>query len=326
MESNFKPKPWARNPHVQTIFASLNLRAAGKNPMVDCSEEVIVDGGSGVRLLGYHSVHPQENGRSLILLIHGWEGSSDSTYVLSTGRYFFNKGYDIFRLNLRDHGDSHHLNEGLFHGALIDETFNASRNIAHLSENKPCHIVGFSLGGNFALRVALRHSASKIANLKHVICISPSLDPHKATVSIDEGHFAYHHYFLRKWKRSLAKKQAIFPEQYDFNDVLKLKTCMEITDAIIPRYAQFHDSREYFSNYTLLGDALKDISNSVTIIASEDDPVIPVDDLYSLCENNNIRLLIQRYGGHCGFLDPFPFGCWYERKIYDIIESEEGDG
>ena len=326
MESNFKPKPWARNPHMQTIFSSLKIRATGGNPMVDCAEEIIVDGGDDVRLLGYYSVHPREIGRGLVLLIHGWEGSSDSTYIRSTGRYLFKKGYDIFRLNLRDHGNSHHLNEGLFHGVLIDETFNAARNIAHLSKDKPYHIVGFSLGGNFALRVALRHSASKIANLKHIICISPSLDPHKATVSIDEGYFAYHHYFLRKWKRSLAKKQAIFPDKYDFNDVLKLKTCMEITNAVIPQYTQFHDHREYFNNYTLLGDIFKDLSNPVTIIASEDDPVIPVDDLYSLCENNDMRLLIQRYGGHCGFLDPFPFGCWYERKIYDILESDEGDG
>ncbi|MBE9546811.1 MAG: alpha/beta fold hydrolase [Proteobacteria bacterium] len=326
MEDGFKPKPWARNSHLQTIFASLGIRVAGKNPMVDCSEEMIIDGGNGVRLLGYHSVHPQENGRGLILLIHGWEGSSDSTYILSTGRYLYKKGYDIFRLNLRDHGNSHHLNEGLFHGALIDETFNAIRNIAHLSGGRPYCIVGFSLGGNFALRAALKHSTSKIANLKRVICISPSLDPHKATISIDESPFVYHYYFLKKWKRSLMKKQEIFPDKYNFDDALGLKTCMEITDVVIPRYTQFCDHREYFDSYTLSGDIFKDLSVPVTVIASEDDPVIPVDDLYSMRKNSSIQLLIQRYGGHCGFLDPFPFGCWYERKIYDILESEKAVG
>ena len=45
MESNFKTKPWTRNPHMQTIFSSLKIRATGGNPMVDCAEEIIVDGG-----------------------------------------------------------------------------------------------------------------------------------------------------------------------------------------------------------------------------------------------------------------------------------------
>ena len=133
----FLPAVWARSPHIQTIFGSLRLRAAGKNEMADVAREVITDAGNGGRLLGYHSRQPVRSPRGLIILIHGWEGSSDSTYVLSTGRYFFRRGYDIFRLNLRDHGRSHHLNQGLFHGALTDETARAVGNIARLLPDCP---------------------------------------------------------------------------------------------------------------------------------------------------------------------------------------------
>ena len=153
-----RPAFWARSPHVQTIFGSLKLRAVGKNEMTDASQEVITDAGPGVRLLGFHSRQRGRSPRGLIILIHGWEGSSDSTYILSTGRFFFRLGYDIFRLNLRDHGQSHHLNPGLFHGALTDETAQAVANAARLLPDLPCYLVGFSLGGNFALRIALRQS------------------------------------------------------------------------------------------------------------------------------------------------------------------------
>ena len=156
----FLPAVWARSPHIQTIFGSLGLRAAGKNEMAVVAREVITDAGNGSRLLGYHSRQPVRSPRGLIILIHGWEGSSDSTYVLSTGRFFFRRGYDIFRLNLRDHGRSHHLNRGLFHGALTDETAQAVGNIARLLPDRPCYLIGFSLGGNFALRIALRQSDS----------------------------------------------------------------------------------------------------------------------------------------------------------------------
>jgi predicted alpha/beta-fold hydrolase len=163
---DFLPALWARSPHVQTIFGSLRIRAAGKNEMTDASQEVITDAGNGGRLLGYHSRQPVRSPRGLIILIHGWEGSSDSTYVLSTGRFFFRRGYNIFRLNLRDHGRSHHLNRELFHGALTEETAQAVGNIARLLPHRPCYLIGFSLGGNFALRIALRQSSTPIPTLR----------------------------------------------------------------------------------------------------------------------------------------------------------------
>jgi predicted alpha/beta-fold hydrolase len=169
-EDYFKPQSWAKNPHLQTIFGSLRIRAAGKNPMLESSREVILDAGKGVRLLGYHSRQAGKEGCPLVLLIHGWEGSSESTYMLSTGRYLFSKGCDIFRLNLRDHGASHHLNEGLFHGARIDEVFYAARQVSCLARGL-FFIAGFSLGGNFALRIALRASDSGIPNLREIIGI-----------------------------------------------------------------------------------------------------------------------------------------------------------
>ena len=320
-EEEFNPKPWARNPHVQTFFKSLKLMALGKNSMADCAQKMIIDGGNDVRLLGYHSRHPDNSGKGLIMLLHGWEGSSDSVYILRAGKYFFDNGYDIFRLNLRDHGDSHHLNEGLFHGGLIEEAATATQNIAGLSGGKPFYIMGFSLGGNFALRIALKQKETKFENLTHIFSVSPVMDPHKTTVVIDRNNPFYRNYFLKKWMRSLRKKQNAFPDIYKIDEVYKMKTVMEVTDYIIPRYSHFKNHEEYFSTYTLLGDAFNELSKPATIITSEDDPVIPVNDFYGLQDHDNLNLLVQRYGGHCGFLDPFPFGCWYERKIDSILKN-----
>jgi predicted alpha/beta-fold hydrolase len=290
--------------------------------MLDSSREMIIDGGDGVRLLGYYSTQSHLTPRGLVTLIHGWEGSSDSTYIQSLGKYLYEKGYNIFRLNLRDHGNSHHLNEGLFHGALTEETFQAVRNISRLAAGIPYYLVGFSLGGNFSLRIALKHADLEIPCLKHVFCISPSLDPYKATLSIDKSIPIYRYYFLKKWKRSLQKKQSCFPNLYDFRNLLKENTCMALTEAIMPYYPDFKSYRAYFNRYTLLENALIDLSIPVTIISSEDDPIVPVTDLYELKKNNYLRILIQKYGGHCGFMDFFPFTCWFEKKIADILLKE----
>lgn len=323
IKETFNPRPWARNPHLQTFLKSLKILKPGKNAMVDCAQRMIVDAGSGVRLLGYYSKHVDNASKGLMVILHGWEGSSDSVYILRTGKYFFDRGYDIFRLNLRDHGDSHYLNEELFHGGLIEETATAVQNLAKLADAKPYYILGFSLGGNFALRIALKQAETKIVNLTHVFGISPVLDPHKATIAIDRNSPFYRNYFLKKWLRSLKKKQDAFPNIYKIDAVFSLKTVMEITDYIIPRYSPFKDHREYFSTYTLLGNVFSALSVPVTIITAEDDPVIPINDFYGLHKHDKLDLSIQRYGGHCGFLDPFPFGSWYERKIFGIIQNHE---
>ncbi len=320
------PVRWARNPHVQTIFGSLSLRATGVNEMVLAAKEVLVDAGQGIRLLGYHSTHAASHSRGLMIVIHGWEGSSDSTYVVCTGRYFYRQGYDIFRLNLRDHGRSHHLNRGLFHGALTDETANAVGNIATILKGLPCYLIGFSLGGNFALRIALRQSISAIPNLRRVFAISPALDPYRSTLAIDQSMPVYRSYFLHKWKRSLRKKQRCFPELYHFDSILHHTSCMALTEAIMPWYSEFKNYHDYFSRYTLTGETLRSLAMPVTIITSGDDPVVPVGDFLRLPQNPSLDVSIQKYGGHCGFLDPFPMGCWYERHIEEVINQEKNDG
>jgi len=320
---SFSPAIWERNPHFQSILGSMKFRLSNKNKMIETSKEMIIDAGNGVRLQGYYSHQPSAVPKGLVTLIHGWEGSSDSTYIQSTGHYLFEKGYDIFRLNLRDHGNSHHLNEGIFHCTLIEETFQAVFNISQLADSMPYYIVGFSLGGNFSLRIALMLQPSQIPNLSRIFCISPPLDPYKVTLAIDKGLPIYRIYFLNKWKRSLLKKQSLFPGRYDFQNILKEKTCMSLTEAIMPYHPDFSDYREYFKHYTLMGNVFRSLAIPVTIITSEDDPIVPVMDFHNLGQNDNLQILIQRHGGHCGFLYFFPFRCWYERTIAHMLMKEQ---
>ena len=313
----FKPSFVFRSPHVQSILASSQLRVRRKNTMLTNSCEKIITTSSGSRLQSFLSRHPAPKG--MIILLHGWEGSSSSAYILATGDYFYNLGFSVYRLNLRDHGDSHHLNEGLFHGALLEETFEAVNYLSQNSENLPVYLIGFSMGGNFALRIAMTHSRIPITNLKHVFAISPPLDPYKTTLAIDNGYFFYRKYFLKKWKRSLIKKQQLFPEKYNFNQMLKAKTCMELTENIMPYFPELPSYREYFKLYTLQNNSFQKLNIPVRVFISEDDPVIPLEDYQSLQENDFFRISKQKYGGHCGFLDLFPVRCWINGKIAEII-------
>lgn len=281
------------------------------------SREVIISTPAGSRLLSFLSSHPTSKG--LIILLHGWEGSSSSAYILSSGAFFYSLGFSICRLNLRDHGESHHLNEGLFHGALLQETFDAVNYISRKQADIPVYLIGFSLGGNFALRIAIKHRFTPVANLKHVFAVSPPLDPYKSSLAIDNGYFFYRRYFLKKWKQSLIKKQQLFPKKYDFKKMLKARTCMELTEDIMPYFPGMASYRDYFNLYTLKNDSFQNLNISVKIFIAEDDPVIPYEDYSNLKENEFFQISRQKFGGHCGFIELFPSRCWYNQKIAEII-------
>jgi len=314
----FNPPFLLKPAGVQTALASAGMRAWGKNSMIDAAREIILTTVDGVRLLGSMSRQSQPHNKGLVVLLHGWEGSSESTYIRTTGRFLFNRGFDVFRLNLRDHGPSHHLNTGIFYAVLLDEVFDAVRQISEAEQKKPVFIAGFSLGGNFALRVARRCATRPIDNLRQVFSISPVLNPDKATDRIDNNRFLLK-YFLKKWRRSLAIKQRLYPRHYDFSAIMDLDNIREMTERLVARYSGYENAEAYFKGYTLINNDLKGITIPTTILTSKDDPIIPVEDFYSLHTSNATRMIVQSYGGHNGFLDGWRLNGWYEQIMEDAF-------
>jgi predicted alpha/beta-fold hydrolase len=319
-EEKFNPAFFLRSSRIQTYLASSKIRAMGSNPMLDVSRDMIIDTGTGVRLLAGFSPQKKNSSKGLALLLHGWEGSINSAYILSAGRYLFENGYSVFRLNFRDHGNSHHLNEGLFYATLIDEIFQAVKTASQVESDSHLFIAGFSLGGNFALRIGQMCSKEPLKNLRHILCISPVINPDKATDAIDRN-IMIRKYFLFKWRRSLSLKQKLFPDKYDFRDIISLNSCRSITDRLIECYSSFKNTGEYFGSYAITNEIINGIGIPATIISSEDDPVIPVDDFYSLNIKAPVSLVIHRYGGHNGFIEDFAFNCWYEKKMLRLFNS-----
>ena len=320
MVNAFRPAPYLRNGNLQTILASGPFRAWGKNPMCDAAREVILQTSEGVKLLGYYSSRRSRRTKGVVILLHGWEGSVDSTYITRTGNALYQRNYDIFRLNFRDHGASHQLNPGIFYAVLLEEVFQAIQQICDRAEELPVFVVGFSLGGNFALRIARRMLQTPVENLCHIVGISPVLDPAKSTARADRNTLI-RRYFLKKWRRSLNTKQKLYPDLYNFSKVNVLSTIHEITDWLLEEYSDYSSAQDYFRDYSILGGALKNIQVCTTIITAKDDPIIPVEDFYTLEINDAIKLIIQSYGGHNGFIDGLLLKSWYEQILADLFDE-----
>jgi predicted alpha/beta-fold hydrolase len=319
----FAPPRLLDNPHLQSVLASHRLRRWLRGTAIDGyeagAEHVLLDCGDGVRLQGWYNPAPAEPARGLVVLLHGWEGSARSSYLGNTGLALQAAGFATFRLEFRDHGEGQHLNEGLFHSCRLDEVVGAVKAIAQRWPTRPLLLAGFSLGGNFALRVALRAPAAGIP-LTHAVAVCPAIDPANVLEAMERGPWFYHQYFMMKWRRSLKRKQLAFPDRYDFAPLLRGLGMRALTQELIVREGEFESLAAYFDGYSIAHDRLAGLAVPATILTSEDDPIIPVRDFRSLRLPDTARLHIVRHGGHCGFLENWRLDSWAERFVVNACE------
>ena len=330
--ADFQPSWLLRSGHVQTMLSSSGVRrfmlpraarSVGQN-----TQNVVLDGGAGVRLTGaYNAQKIRPQARGMAVLFHGWEGSVDSTYVLQTGSRLLADGWDVFRLNFRDHGDSCALNEDLFHSCRIDEVVHALLDVAQRWPARPMCLAGFSLGGNFALRVALQAARVDLP-LSYVLAVCPIIDPGAGMYALEKrSSWMYQAYFLHKWRRSLQAKQKAFPQhQYFALDELR-QNLRGLTAAMVSRHTDFQSLEKYLDGYSVVGSTLQTLQIPGCILAASDDPVIPVSDFHALQLPANMELDIAPFGGHCGFIRDFGMTSFTDDYIAERFNtSAAGNG
>ncbi len=300
----FLPAFGLRNTHTQSLISSSGFRqrivSRRSKALLEAAQDWTLDGGGDVRLQGYYSAQTGVS-KGLVVLFHGWEGSSRSNYVLAVGGTLYEQGFDVFRLNFRDHGDTHHMNPGIFHSCRLDEVIQALKDVQKRTGASNWTLSGYSLGGNFALRVALAAHANELS-LRQVIAICPVVSPENVLKAMENGALGYESYFIRKWARSIRLKESHFPDACEYGEWHKLGSLRERTGYMATRYYDFESLEQYFDGYSIAGDRLASLDIPATILASKDDMVVPLSDFLALPENENIELLVTPYGGHCAFL------------------------
>ncbi len=295
---------------------SIERRAAG---LVAAQEEIVLDCGEGVRLQCFRSSPPNTSGRPAVI-VHGWEGSAQSLYILSLSQQLFDRGFEVVRLNLRDHGETHHLNRDLFHSCRLADVVGGLRAIQRIFPGQPLLLAGFSLGGNFLLRAAAVAGEAQL-DIARVVAVSPVLDPAETLVALEQSFPGYQLYFVRKWMRSLVKKQANWPQQYDFREIGKMADLRRMTAELVKQFTEFPSLDDYLNGYSIVGNRLAQLKVPARIFTSLDDPIIPAHSLQRLARAASLQLTVTRHGGHCGFLERLSGPSWVERKIVEEFES-----
>ena len=321
----FRPQWWLRSTHSQSILPSLPVRRLLIERRTAhwrrSSRELLLDCGDGVTLQAFHTIAASpRTERPLAVLLHGWEGSADSQYILSLADMLLARGCDVVRLNLRDHGDTHHLNRDLFHSCRLPEVVGAMQQLQRLFPGRRRVLVGYSLGGNFMLRVAAEAPQAGL-EIERVIAVSALLDPATTLDAIESGLWIYHSYFVMKWTRSLRRKQAAWPDIYRFGKLLRSRNLRRMTEDLVLQHTEYRDLHSYLRGYAITGDRLAGLTVPCMIVTALDDPMITPSDLERLPSTPSLRVVTTPTGGHCGFLENLGSHSWVDDFILRELEQ-----
>jgi len=298
---------------------AIEKRAAA---VIAASRPLVLDCGDGVRLMGRFADPPPAAAgatRRLAVLLHGWEGSSESLYILSIAELLHQRGFSVIRLNLRDHGGTHELNQDLFHSCRLAEVVGAVARLQALYPDRELSLAGFSLGGNFCLRVGAKARAAGI-RISRIVAVCPVLDPATTLDALERGPGIYSRYFMYKWRRSLRLKQAAWPDAYDFGELICDPTLTGMTERMVLKYTDFPDLAAYLRGYAITGGVLESLDAPSHIITSADDPMILSHDLERLSRPASLELTVTPHGGHCGYMEALRGPSWIDRRI--VVELE----
>jgi hypothetical protein len=328
-QSDFSPPRLLRSAHAQTMIGSVPPRSwlirRRAKALLACAQPLLLDCGDGVRLQAWHSPQARNrrasDGRRLAILLHGWEGNVESPYVLSAASVLYQRNFNIVRLHLRDHGDTQALNKEIFHSCRLPEVVGAVRSISALFPAARLYLAGFSLGGNFMLRVAADLAAPEA--LAGVVAVSPVLDPEATLTALEQGLTIYQRYFVKRWTRSLRAKQRAWPGERDYEPLMRSQDLRRMTADLVQHCTEFGSLDAYLSGYAVTGARLETLRVPARIMLSADDPIIPAADLSLLARSDHLSIVRTRYGGHCGFVDYLSGPSFADRYMLDQFEQIE---
>ncbi|HZU37737.1 MAG TPA: alpha/beta fold hydrolase [Gemmataceae bacterium] len=314
---DFRPLPLLRNPHVQTILGTCLRGPAFKHATVE-RELLLADGD---RLLLFDSVPPGwQPGQPIALLLHGLGGSHQSYHLQRMGRHLLPLGYRVVRLDMRGCGKGAPLARRFYHAGLSADIREVAQEIGRWAPTSPLTVIGFSLGGNIALKMAGELPDAPVPNLSRVAALAPPIDLVGSCAKLAQPwNRLYDRHFVRELIRLARHRQLLFPDSppMDFPRRMTMRLFDDLYTA--PR-SGFADALDYYQRSSSF-PLIPRIPVPTLILTSRDDPFISVEPFDRLKVPSHIEIRILKHGGHLGFLGWDGAGGirWAERRIVDWL-------
>lgn len=314
--------PYFRNPHLLTIAGNFWPRSIDESRFPARARIWPTEPGTSVLI---HSHAPIGPSSGEVLLHHGLEGSSASGYMISMAQCLLEAGFSVHRMNMRSCGGSEALTNTLYHSGLTQDV-RAVLEQLRAEHRGPRFLVGFSLGGNVALKLAGEMGEPAGALLAGVCAVSTPIDLHACVSRLGAPENAlYARRFIRSLRARYRRRHAADPARFPLDGIESTRTIFEFDDRFTAKAFGFGSAPNYYATQSALG-FLSGIRVPTLVVQAQDDPLIP----YSIYEsgalrgNPRIELLAPAHGGHLGFISRLRPRFWLDPVVRDWIQGRCG--
>jgi predicted alpha/beta-fold hydrolase len=328
----FKTKPFV--PHrlfkrgdAQTIGAYLwprRLRSGDRTG----DEERLFEVEPGSQVLARCRWQPDRTEQPTLVMWHGMEGSTASSYMLTTAAKMFRSGFNVVRVNFRNCGGTEHLSPTIYHGGLSSDLRAVIDELIGRDRLSRLFVAGFSLGGNMALKLAGEYGQNPPSQLRAIGAVSPSIDLRASTnLMARRRNWIYQQDFLKRLKNRIKVKEKLFPTRYDSSGLRDIRSVEQFDNHYVAPTFGFADANDYYANASSL-PFIGRIRVPTLIIHAEDDPFIPFAPLRdaSIAANPYVLLIATRRGGHVAFVsaNAGEERFWAECRLVEFFELIAG--
>lgn len=264
-----------------------------------------------------------EHNDQIIVLIHGLEGSSQSSYIKGFAQYFYRHGYDVCAINFRSCSGEMNLLPSSYHSGFYHDLHLLITQ--YLLSYKKVFPIGFSLGGNMLLHYLGKHKQLVPKSVKSAIAISVPVDLAGSSATLASlSNRIYLNRFLRSLTHKMALKAKQFPRLIDTTHLQFIRSFETFDNRYTAPLHGFKDAAHYYKSVSALF-TLADIAIPTLLINAQNDPFLspscfPVDIAQ---QSTYLQLEIPRGGGHVGFAYQLPNGRYWseERALAHIIST-----
>lgn len=311
IQDTYKPKIFFRNGHIHTIYPAFFRKVEFKfteRKRFTLSDGDFID-------LDLH----KEGNNELVVLCHGLEGGSSSSYILTTAQYFATNGFDIMAINYRSCSGEMNRKEVMYHHGATEDVHEA---ISAQAQYKKIHLIGWSLGGNLALKYT-GEPRERPANLKSVIGFSVPIDLISCVNEIHKPkNRLYVINFLKTLRKKIEQKAQLIPHKISTEWLREIKTLTHFDTYYTAPLHGFKSAEDYYIKSSSK-QFIPKIEIPALLVNAKDDPMLG-DACYpkELAEQlDNFYYLETKYGGHCGFIPPKGEVVWMEKIALDFIQK-----
>ncbi|CAG0910568.1 unnamed protein product, partial [Cyprideis torosa] len=292
-ESDFRPPWYLKNPHLQTLFASIWRKRPShgwQRERVELPDGDFVDLDWGARF----------DDRPLVLILHGLEGSSDSRYALGLGQALATAHWNAVVMNFRGCSGEVNRKPQSYCAGCTDDLQWVVQRLKRQQPQRPIMVVGYSLGGNALLKWL---GESGTTDVEAAVAVSVPYRLSECAKRLESGFSTvYEKHLLKSLKRSVRARANKMDMPVNMVDLRKIDSFYEFDDLVTAPLHGYLGVEDYYRRASAWR-WLKGIQVPTLLIHALDDPFMFPSTTPSAQEiGPNVDLEISNHGGHVGFI------------------------